>query len=289
MAMSKINKALDLNKLKDAQAQGKLLKKKLSFPLMATIKFDGNYTVTEIKDGKITHYTSGGLTYTHSDEGAKCFENADDGYYLAERIARKGKLGTRRYCSLTGPKIAQIATNHTYKVFDYLTPEEYTKGFSSVPYSIRYSALKNTGVSLDSIVQMLYINREDELNITLKDVVNEGYEGLMLANPLWKWTDTTSRKIEFCKLKKRKTVDLLCIGTTEGEGKYEGMIGSLILRDRQGREVKVGSGLSDEQRKCHPAAFKGLVIEIEYEQIIDTYIQPTYTGIRHDKHAGDID
>ena len=62
--------------------------------------------------------------------------------------------------------------------------------------------------------------------------------------------------------------DLLCIGTTEGEGKYSKEIGALILRDKKGREVAVGSGLSDYDRSLDPLNFIGKVIEIGYEQII---------------------
>jgi len=92
------------------------------------------------------------------------------------------------------------------------------------------------------------------------------------------------------KYKKRPTVDLLCIGTAKGEeGKqYEHAIGSLILQDSKGRTVNVSSGLSKELRFKDPDTFIGKVIEIEYEQIIDTYIQPAFICIR-EKNPEDID
>ena len=89
------------------------------------------------------------------------------------------------------------------------------------------------------------------------------------------------------KWKARPTADLLCVNTTEGEGKYEGKIGALVLQDSEGRLVMVGSGLTDMEREADDMHFVGSIIEIEYEQIIDTYIQPTYIGVRHDKTSSD--
>ena len=109
----------------------------------------------------------------------------------------------------------------------------------------------------------------------------------MLYQPDFKWEDTKSRRVDLCKYKKRRTADLLCIGTTEGEGKYEGQLGSLVLRDNSGRVCNVGSGLDDDDRLLDDWIDK--VIEIEFEQIIDTYIQPTFIRVRDDKDATEID
>ena len=90
------------------------------------------------------------------------------------------------------------------------------------------------------------------------------------------------------KIKARPTADLRCIQVLEGEGKYAGMIGSLRLRDSEGREVDVGSGLSDADRDpANTVKFLAAIIEIKYEQILDTYIQPTFERIREDKNCPD--
>lgn len=121
-----------------------------------------------------------------------------------------------------------------------------------------------------------------------KHLVNEGYEGCMLVEPS-SFYHIGKRVNHSIKLKHRKTADLLCIDCESGEGKYQGMIGSLILQDSKGRIVRVGSGLNDSDRAKNLETFLDKVIEIEYEQIIDTYIQPTYLGIRLDKTTKDID
>ena len=144
--MFKMNKALDYSGLLESQAQGKLLKKNLKFPLIVQTKYDGNAVVVEVRDGRTRYYTSGGLEYTHTDDGAICFRWAVDGYYVCERIAGKGKLGDRVRCNLRGPKANQTSTNHSYKVFDFLTIAEYEQGFSNKPYDVRYTALLKTSV-----------------------------------------------------------------------------------------------------------------------------------------------
>jgi len=123
---------------------------------------------------------------------------------------------------------------------------------------------------------------------TVDKWVSDGWEGGMLIRP-----DSTyhygKRVHHAVKLKGRHTADLLCIGTTGGEGKYQGMIGSLTLRDKAGRTVSVGSGLCDIARDEPPEGFIGKVIEIQYERIDETYIQPVYIGTRADKTKEEID
>ena len=273
--MSKINKAADYNKLLEQQANGKLLKKILQYPLMAQIKYDGNYTVTEVIDGEVYHTTSGGLRYRSTDNASDSFKNAIEGFYLAERIACRGILGDRVRCTLRGPKADQTSTGHNYKVFGYLTHKEYNQGRAEIPRE-----LMDCGLPDHMIVTNKVIYNKQELDDYLKEVVSLGYEGLMLYQPDFIWKDTKSRTISLCKYKKRRTADLRCIGTNDGEGKYVGLIGSLSLQDNDGRIVSVGSGLSDWDRNRLPSEFVGKVIEIEFEQIIDTYIQPTFITIR---------
>lgn len=298
--MTKINKALDLNKLFSEQKKGKLLKKHITFPIYTPIKFDGNYVVVEVYKHKATFYTSGGLTYTHLDNAGDFFNQLPDAYYLAERIYKEGLLGDRNKCNLKGSKTAQTSEGHNYRVFDVIDREDYHRGKSNVTYIQRQRRLNSLLYSVDKFNQYAGMGKkiynQQELDDYLKEVVKLGYEGIMCVNPNWKWEHHNTRRVtNFCKYKKRPSVDLLCIGTTAGTGKYEGLIGSLKLKDKCGRIVDVGSGMSDEDRLRNPEYFKGKVIEMFYEQIVDTYIQPTfgneYEGvlIREDKDETQID
>jgi len=288
---TKIQKSLDYNKLLQQQAQGKLLKKKLSFPLIAQIKYDGAYTVIEVsKDYKVTYHTSGGLTYSLRNK-PHFIDHLQPGFYIAERIMKGGKLGTRRYTALIGPKIDQVAhSSSTFRIHDYLTYDEYQRGKAVTPYYRRFGeCIAQFNIPHTALVISKTVFTEQELENYLDEVVKMGYEGVMLKDPDWLWEDTKSRRIECAKYKKRPTVDLLCVGVTDGTGKYEGLIGALVLQDSKGRQVQVGSGLSDADRQIKPDFFIGQVIEIEYEQLMDTYIQPTFIQVRMDKSKEEID
>jgi len=293
--MSKINKALDLNKLFNSQKNGKLLKKHISFPLYAPTKYDGNYVTIRVEDGRPTFTTSGGLNYTHTDDGGNAFYNIPDNVYIAERIYGYGKLGDRNKCNLKGPKTAQTSTGHSYKIFDVLSLRDYDKGTTLNRYEARQHTLQGIFMSSTLAGRGKLIECQRELDKYLEEIVHMGYEGVMCIYPAWRWENTKSRTVDFCKYKKRPTVDLYCIGYTEGTGKYEGLIGSLKLQDKSGRIVDVGSGMSDNDRHLHPNYFVGQVVEMFYEQIVDTYIQPTfgdeYEGVlvREDKTIDDID
>jgi hypothetical protein len=292
--MSKINKALDLNKLFIEHKKGKLLKKHPKFPMYAGIKWDGNYA-TVIVDGQglPIFTTSGGHVYDHNKP--TIFETAPIGFvYIVERIGTDGKLGDRVNCNLKGPRGMQTSYGHSYKIHDMIKLSDYDRGISGEAYMHRrerlHKSFEEQHIALDELVHNM-----EELNTLLNKAVRNGYEGVMGKCPHWLWKSTKSRTVDILKYKKRPTVDLLCIGVNEGTKKYEGLIGSLRLKDSKGRIVDVGSGMSDEQRYLNPSYFIGKVVEVFYEQILDTYIQPTfgdeYEGVlvRDDKTAEDID
>lgn len=123
-----------------------------------------------------------------------------------------------------------------------------------------------------------------EAKVYTKEFVKHGWEGTMLSQPHEHYQ--VGKRVNHCiKLKERVTADLECIGIVEGEGKYEGLVGSLTLKDSEGRVCNAGSGLSDKDRTRTDLV--GKIVEINYEQIQDTYIQPTIVFIREDKHASD--
>jgi len=71
------------------------------------------------------------------------------------------------------------------------------------------------------------------------------------------------------KMKAEETEDLRVVGAFEGEGKYAGKLGGLIV-DRNGIEVRVGGGFSDVQREeiwNDQPAYIGRLMEVEYHEV----------------------
>lgn len=290
--MTRINKALDLNKLFNDQAKGRMLRKHIRYPVYTSLKYDGNYVVVVKETSRTaTFYTSGGHIYTHKEPTIFHNEKIMPAVYIAERIAGEGLLGDRVRCNLIGPRGRQVSIGHTYKVHDILDIQEYQAGISKYPFQERLESLcVQSGLSSTDLVQNKIAFNLTQAEEHLEEAKKLGFEGIMMKSPDWIWEHhKTRRTVEMAKYKKRPTADLKVVGVTEGEGKYIGMIGSLVLRDSKGREVSVGSGMDDADRSRGADYWMDKVVEIEYEQILDTYIQPTYLHMRWDKTVEEID
>lgn len=90
------------------------------------------------------------------------------------------------------------------------------------------------------------------------------------------------------KLKRVLTADLVCTGVTEGDGKFVGLIGSLVCADRTGRAVANVSGMTDDQRVDFTLEEPiGRVVEVAYQYVGagGRLRHPRFVRIRHDKVA----
>ena len=89
-----------------------------------------------------------------------------------------------------------------------------------------------------------------ELMQQLHDKTQEGAEGLMLRHEDAPYR--SGRSDDLLKLKLFEDAEAVVIGHVPGKGKYVGMVGALQVRDAQGREFRIGSGLTDALRRDPP-------------------------------------
>ena len=68
------------------------------------------------------------------------------------------------------------------------------------------------------------------------------------ADAVWQ----TGRSDALLKLKPQQDAEAVIIAYEAGRGKYEGMLGALILATQEGRRFKIGTGLSDALRRTPP-------------------------------------
>ncbi|WP_111493190.1 DNA ligase [Marinobacter bohaiensis] len=90
----------------------------------------------------------------------------------------------------------------------------------------------------------------------LDDVVAAGAEGLMLHRGDSRYH--AGRNDDLLKVKKYQDAEADVVGYSPGKGKYEGMLGALVVERSDGRRFKLGTGFSDEQR-AHPPAMGATV------------------------------
>jgi len=84
----------------------------------------------------------------------------------------------------------------------------------------------------------------------LQELEQQGAEGLMLhhQDALYK----TGRSSDLLKLKSYQDTEAEVIGYRPGKGKYQGMVGALIVKMPDGKTFAIGSGLTDTLRQTPP-------------------------------------
>ncbi|RUO39398.1 DNA ligase [Aliidiomarina taiwanensis] len=100
------------------------------------------------------------------------------------------------------------------------------------------------------VIPQTTLSNEQQLLDYLAEVVKQGGEGLMLHKQSNAYT--FGRTSNVLKLKPAYYSSATVIGYKPGSGKYEGKIGALHVRNTQGIEYYVGSGLTDNLRETPP-------------------------------------
>ena len=101
-----------------------------------------------------------------------------------------------------------------------------------------------------SLVQQFRVADETSLMHKLDEVVRNGGEGLMLHKADAR--HRSGRSDHLLKLKRYQDAEARVIAHLTGKGKYEGMLGSLLVEDDQNRRFRIGTGFTDLQRRNPP-------------------------------------
>jgi DNA ligase-1 len=101
------------------------------------------------------------------------------------------------------------------------------------------------------LVRQTPIASHSDLQRHLNDITAQGAEGLMLRRINSRYTKGRSQ--DLLKVKPYMDDEAVVINHQQGQGKYINQLGALIVMDKKGREFKIGTGFSDEER-AHPPA-----------------------------------
>lgn len=122
-------------------------------------------------------------------------------------------------------------------------------------FSERVSAMHQLVETVDSdylaMIPQFRVADQQQLMQRLNQVVEAGGEGLMLHYQSAYYVN--GRSDALLKLKMYQDAEATLIDYKPGKGKFSGMLGSIKVRDDQGREFYIGSGFSRQQRKQPPA------------------------------------
>lgn len=272
------------------------LKTPLSFPVLASEKLDGVFAFAVIKDTKVRIFSRTGEEYKSLEHLKPELWDLHNmcGYevFIFECYAKGVPQPTiSGWCRDTKKQHLEVDAY----IHDGMTWEEFKNPEDSVGYMDRerpiYLAMISSLFNFHHIfsVRQVIIKTEKDLKEMAESIWAAGGEGVV-ARPVDSVYQPGKRNAGMVKLKKGVSFDLKVVSLEEGTGKYKNHVGKLVCADRNGKVIKVGSGLTDEERKRWWSVFF-------YDEIVSKIVQvdamavstkgvlrePRFKGIRHDK------
>lgn len=238
-----------------------------------TQKLDGLRMIVIVdEDGNKTAYSRNGLLYEGLDSFLNELElhsnNIYDGELLYFDDSLKSDERFRKTNEIIRCKGEKDKNLLQYHIFDSIDLIELKEDSLHQPYADRRMYLDENlpQNKYQRVVPVLYKGKIDNKVFELLDeIVEQGAEGLM-ANLSTGIYEFGKRSKNILKFKKFHDVDLLCIGVEEGDGKYKGKLGKILV-EYYGYEVGIGSGFTDEQREYYwknPDKIIGKIVQIKY-------------------------
>lgn len=121
-------------------------------------------------------------------------------------------------------------------------------------FNTRVPAIRQTVAAIDEpwvvAIRQFHVAGDAALKQALARVMDKGGEGLVLHRGSRDYA--AGRKAGLLKFKPYDDAEAKVIGINPGNGRLEGLMGSLNVRAPDGREFAIGSGFSDEQRADPP-------------------------------------
>ncbi|MBL4294248.1 DNA ligase [Vibrio fluvialis] len=122
---------------------------------------------------------------------------------------------------------------------------DYTKRYYNLIHVVDSASSKHI-----KYIEHTPVLSEQELLRYLDTLVNENGEGIMLRKVTARYQ--AGRSNDLLKLKKHQDAEARVVGYKIGNGKYKGLMGSVLVRTDEGTEFYVGTGFSNEQRLNPP-------------------------------------
>lgn len=116
---------------------------------------------------------------------------------------------------------------------------------------LRYSQLvEKTNFDQLVAIEQFSVTDNQQLSSLLDKFVAKGAEGLMLHRKDAQFE--SGRTDNLLKLKPYMDAEAVVVEVLNGSGKYDGMMGSVLVEMPSGLRFKIGSGFSDEERRLPP-------------------------------------
>tara|TARA_R110000782_G_scaffold137423_1_gene229924 strand:- start:1093 stop:2391 length:1299 start_codon:yes stop_codon:yes gene_type:complete len=282
---------------------------KFEFPAMVQLKMDGMRFNAIVQNGKVEYRSRNGKEIhgiQHLDEDFLNMSGSKDYVFDGELVVNdKGVILDRQ----TGNGILNKAVKGTITdleahkiratIWDVIDYEDFTVGYSGVPYQDRFERIAST-VCGDAVklVEYRMVSSIAETREAFDSYLAQGEEGIILKNGNAVWEN--KRVKHQVKFKNELDCDLHIVGFEEGSGKYVGQLGAIICEsgstDGKTISVSVGSGFNDNHRNTFWADrndLLGKIVALKYNSRItnkqggESLFLPIFLEIREDKTEAD--
>ena len=218
-------------------------------------KLDG---VRAVWDGSQLRFRSGRVIHAPAWFTAGFPQHALDGeLWMGRQSFERLSAAVRRQDALDAEW-----KNITYQLYELPNGEG---DFAARIHTLEAS-VKNTGVAWLHVLPQNRVADRVALKLMLEKIVQAGGEGLMLHRFDAQWQ--TGRSEVLLKLKPQLDAEAEVIAHEPGQGKYTGMLGALMVQTADGQRFRLGTGLSDEQRRNPPKI--GTTISYRYRDLTST-------------------
>lgn len=221
-----------------------------------------NYLISEKLDG-VRAYWDGKQLYFRSGRVINVptwfIEN-----FPAHPVDGELWMGRALFESLSGAVRRQIPQNDEWRKIHYCLFElPHAKG----DFRTRFIALEKIVHALQipwlSVIPQERLSTVEQLEAKLKQIALQKGEGLVLhkSDALFQ----AGRTDDVLKLKPQHDAEAKVIAILPGRGKYDGMMGALLVETKNGQRFKLGTGFDDAMRKNPPSI--GTVLTYRYRDL----------------------
>lgn len=265
---------------------------KLNFPCIVQPKLDGFRAV--FSNGKFI--SRSGKSFSNKNL-LKYFKSLNEiGDVVLDGELYDHNLSFQQLTKILNAEEAVIPDTLKYTVYDFVKQDQWNNQNCSVPYEDRLKSIRILTNYIAEHKKIIDIssdvcnNMNEVLNL-YKKYLHDKYEGIMIKDPngIYKWKRVTVKSGEMLKLKPFKSEDIPIMDLYEGNGKYKGKAGGIIVKFKD-TCVKVGTGaaLTDGFRAelwKNPEKYIGKVAEIKYFEITEagSLRHPVFERLREDK------
>lgn len=202
-----------------------------------------------------------------------------DGELLSENQEDKAEDTFRTTMKIVGSK-QENKTGIVFNVFDVIPINDFLKGGTNEPYTIRREWLDNTVgglyVHVKAVPVLMHTNNFKDVKNKFNELVSNGAEGVMINKGNAPYL--TKRNNGILKYKQVYDSEGIVKGVFEGSGEAAGKLGGIIVNYKE-TTVRIGTGFTDQQRT-------------EYwnnpDLIIGKLAQYRYTSVFHNQNNDEV-